>query len=96
MRRIGTLIQLGIVIFIGCLFSSCGSENKELYTYTITYLNSQATGIVEDEYETECARDQTGVLLEELPGTMKKAVWRRFYPELRLWRHSVKWRGLIM
>lgn len=71
MRRIGTLIQLGIVIFIGCLFSSCGSENKELYTYTITYLNSQATGIVEDEYETECARDQTGVLLEELLNQLK-------------------------
>lgn len=66
MRRIRTLIQSSIFFFICCLCSSCGSTKGEVYSYTIMYLNSQMTGLVEDEYETVCAVDETEALLEEL------------------------------
>lgn len=66
MRHIRPLIQVSICFFLCCLCSSCGDAKEDMYSYTIMYLNSQMTGLVEDEYETVYTSDQTEALLEEL------------------------------
>lgn len=66
MRHIKFLLSFLIVVAAGCLCSSCGSENQGKYQYTVMYLNSEMTGLVEDEYETVHAGDETEPLVDEL------------------------------
>lgn len=66
MRCVRIYIQLCMIVIAGCLCSSCDSKNQGKYQYTVMYLNSEMTGLVEDEYETVRAGDQTELLVEEL------------------------------
>lgn len=66
MRCVRIYVQLCMIVIAGCLCSSCDSMNQEKYQYTVMYLNSEMTGLVEDEYETVRAGDQTELLVEEL------------------------------
>lgn len=66
MRGVRIYVQLCMIVIVGCLCSSCDSMNQEKYQYTVMYLNSEMTGLVEDEYETVRAGDQTELLVEEL------------------------------
>lgn len=66
MRRIRVLFPIIILCILCCLCSSCGGAGEKEYSYTVMYLNSQMTGLVEDEYDSAYAGDQTEALLEEL------------------------------
>lgn len=66
MRGFRIFFQFCIILIAGFLCSSCNSIHPENYQYTVMFLNSEMTGLVEDEYETVLAGDQTESLVEEL------------------------------
>ena len=60
-------VFLFMVLMVSCLFVSCDSLNQEnRYTYTVSYLNVDMTGLVEREYESSYSNNETTVMVGEL------------------------------
>lgn len=66
MKRIRNFFQLCIFLSVCCFSISCGSAEEKGHPYTIMYLNTQITGLVENEYETTREPHETEALVEEL------------------------------